>query len=235
MCALPAPHRQCSNGITLRPKSSVPATKSSKMHMTLLRPSIDASSSSCLATLVWLRASRGYGPASTLVELASKNGLRVVALTSRTRCDNGTKQKTNRDDWQWARGALADYALTRTSTPWGHWHAHWYAYSAAAAKGMSNRGARCLYLLLNCKVLYPYYASKRRLDRHAAMPAVPGAIASAICHCLEQTGSCLAPFYEPSLTPKMNDAPIEATPRCWWSVRFSLMTMGVYPKQWRRL
>jgi hypothetical protein len=52
--ALSGPYRQCSNGITWRPKSSVPATKSSKMHMTPLRPSIEASSSSCLATVVWL-------------------------------------------------------------------------------------------------------------------------------------------------------------------------------------
>src|SRR5262245_34500275 len=47
-------HQQCSNGITWRPKSSVPATNQSKMHITPLRPSIVASSSSCLATVVWL-------------------------------------------------------------------------------------------------------------------------------------------------------------------------------------
>ena len=51
------PHRQCSSDITLRPKSAVPATKSSKTPMTPLRPSIDAGSSSYLATVVWLPSS----------------------------------------------------------------------------------------------------------------------------------------------------------------------------------
>src|SRR6266700_4044371 len=52
--ALAGPYRQCSKGITLRPKSSTPRTKSSKMHITPVRRSRAASASSCLATVAWL-------------------------------------------------------------------------------------------------------------------------------------------------------------------------------------